>query len=149
MIVSKHVAGAFALAIGFSPVLSTAHAQTPTRVALDQSSLSLEVGESTQLTATVYDENGNTIDVPVFFFAPGARRKLSISLRDGAVAALKGGEYKVYAIVRGVQGLRESVMVSVTYPPVERVVVEAVGDRFFVGATVNLMAELPLRVALP
>ncbi len=142
MIFPKHVAGGFALVIGCSSVVSTVQAQTPTRIALEQSNLALEVGDSARVSAAVYDENGNVIDMPVFYFAPGARRKLSVSLRDGAITALKGGEYKVYAIVRGVQGLRDSVMVSVTYPPVEEVVVHAAGDRFFVGATVRHEATI-------
>ena len=102
--------------------------------------LSLEVGDTARLHATVYDADGKTVDAQVFFFARG--RDIAVS-RDGKVQALRGGEYTIFVFVRaGDSPLRSLVPVEVAFPPVTEVRISPAGERFFVGAGVRHQATV-------
>ena len=119
--------------------LTPVHAQDqaePDRIEIEQSGVTLEVGDTLRLIARVFDSDGNLLDVPVRFFSRD-RRKLAVS-RDGKLQAMRGGEFTVFAFVRGATGaVREQVTVTVAFPPVDRIVIHPAGERFFVGATLR------------
>lgn len=117
-------------------------APVPARIAMSPGSLSLKVGETGTVSAEVYDAGGNRLDARVFFYAPGARRKLSVSFSEGTVQALKGGQYVLYAIARNARDVRDSIIVDVEFPPIESVELSSVGERFFVGASVRQEATV-------
>ncbi len=123
--------------IGVVPLSVQAQAgPEPARVELTQTVLRLEVGDTMQLQARVFDANGNVIDVPVRFFAQ-PRRQLPIT-RDGTVIPLRGGEFQVIAMARGSrQSARASMEVVVAFPAIDRIDIHAMHDRFFVGAAVR------------
>ena len=120
------------LTVVFAPVLV---AQTPVRVELTGPTMSVAVGDKLQLTARVFDANGNEIDVPVRFFS-SARRDFPIS-RDGLLQPARGGEFVVYVRVNTARNVRDSLVFAVEYPALRNVVMEPTGDRFFVGASVR------------
>lgn len=118
--------------------------QAPARVQVAPESLSLKVGEAAKITATVFDENGNEIDVPVMFFATAdeggraARSRLDVNRRSGDVRAVKGGEYRVLAVVTTASQVRNAVPVSVEYPSLARIDVEPdAGGTLYVGTAVR------------
>ncbi len=118
-------------------MLAQADQPVPARVEMSPRSLALNVGDSTRVTAIVYDADGNVIEDPQMrFLARRARRKLGVS-RDGAVTALKGGQYQLYVVVFGQQRLMDSIPVSVAFPAIRSVTVAPAGERFFVGASVR------------
>ncbi|MFQ6046104.1 MAG: hypothetical protein ACE5PT_07075 [Gemmatimonadales bacterium] len=113
---------------------------SPSRVEVSPSSLNLEVGDTVQLDATVYDSAGREIEAQVFFFARG--RNIAVT-RDGRVQALRGGEYTVFVFVRGARGtLRYEVPVRVAFPAITGIDITPAGERFFVGAGVRHYAKV-------
>ena len=77
-------------------VAAGARAQTPTRIEVTPSVLQLQVGDTVNITAKVFDQNGNEIDSPIRFFSR-SRRNLGVS-RDGQVVAMRGGDYTIFAV---------------------------------------------------
>ncbi len=132
----RSAAGVLMLA---AAALTPVHAQDqaePARIEINQSDVTLEVGDTLWLIARVFDSDGNLLDVPVRFFS-GDRRKLAVS-RDGKLQAMRGGNFTAFAFVRSARGsVREQVTVAVAFPPVDRIVIHPAGERFFVGATLR------------
>ena len=119
-----------AITIVLAPVLA---AQTPVRVELTSPTISVAVGDKVQLTARVFDANGNEIDVPIRFFS-SARRDFPIA-RDGLLQPIRGGEFVAYVRVNTARNVRDSLVFAVEYPALRNVVMDPTGDRFFVGAS--------------
>lgn len=116
-----------------------AQGPTPARIELVPASLSLQVGDSVEIQARVYDAEGRLIpDAPVVFFGRN-RRALGLS-RSGSVKPTRGGEYTVLAVVLSARGVRAQMPVSVAFPPAAEVTVAPTGERFFVGASVKHQA---------
>ncbi len=140
MLAVRTLSAAALAALLWAPALLAQHAATAARVEVSQSSLALEVGDSTRLSAKVFNAAGNEIDAPVVFFS-SSRRRLAVS-RDGKVEALRGGEYQVIAVVRSAFDVRERIPVTVAYPPVTRVDVHGGAERLFEGAAVKHTARV-------
>ncbi len=122
------------------PVHARAQAQRrAARLEVSPAALSLAVGETARITAKVFDESGDAIDVPVQFFAAGpARGRIDVDRATGVVTAYKGGEFVVVALVATAFAMRSEVPVVVAYPPLTSVTVEPErGERFYVGASVR------------
>ena len=124
------------LALGLlAAFTSSLAAQTTARVELTSPTHTIAVGDRVQLTARVFDANGNVLDVAVRFFS-SSRREFPIS-RDGLLQPTRGGEYVAYVRVNTARNVRDSIAFSVDFPPVRNVVITPTSERFFVGASVR------------
>jgi len=124
------------LALGLlAAFTSSLAAQTTARVELTSPTPTIAVGDRVQLTARVFDANGNVLDVAVRFFS-SSRREFPIS-RDGLLQPTRGGEYVAYVRVNTARNVRDSIAFSVDFPPVRNVVITPTSERFFVGASVR------------
>ncbi len=124
------------LALGLlAAFTSSLAAQTTARVELTSPTSTIAVGDRVQLTARVFDANGNVLDVAVRFFS-SSRREFPIS-RDGLLQPTRGGEYVAYVRVNTARNVRDSIAFSVDFPPVRNVVIAPTSERFFVGASVR------------
>ncbi|MCY3745057.1 MAG: Ig-like domain-containing protein [Acidobacteria bacterium] len=137
------------LAIGAA---SARPAQQAASVAIEPGSLTLEVGETAQLTATVLDAAGNPVaDARVVFFS-GNRRALTVT-PGGHVSANQPGDHEVTALLPDEAfdgdwdyyssrdpGLRTSIPVSVSTP--------ALADIFFENAPPRVWAGTEVRFPL-
>ena len=126
-----------ALLLAFAPGLL---GQTPARIELSSPTMSVAVGGQLQLTAQVFDADGNVLDLPLRFYS-GARRPFPIS-RDGVLQPQRGGRYIAYVRVNTARNVRDSLVFLVDFPPVSDVAIEPTGERFFVGATVRHRAAV-------
>ena len=69
----------------------------PGKLIVEPDELTLEVGETATLTATVEDANGNAVDRAVVFYS---RRRRSVSVNPaGQVEAYRPGEHVLVAMV--------------------------------------------------
>ena len=121
-------------------------------IAIEPGSLTLEVGETAQLTATVLDASGNPVaDARVVFFS-GNRRALTVT-PGGHVSANQPGDHAVTALLPDQAfdgnwdyyssrdpGLRASIPVSVSTP--------ALADIFFENAPPRVWAGTEVRFPL-
>lgn len=124
------------LALGLlAAFTSSLAAQTTARVELTSPTPTIAVGDRVQLTARVFDANGNVLDVAVRFFS-SSRREFPIS-RGGLLQPTRGGEYVAYVRVNTARNVRDSIAFSVDFPPVRNVVIAPTSERFFVGASVR------------
>ncbi|MCY3598936.1 MAG: Ig-like domain-containing protein [Gemmatimonadetes bacterium] len=135
-------------AAGFA-AMTPAAAQEAVSVEVVPSALSLEVGEEATLEVRVLDADGNAVDAQVLFFpafadgrSGSARRSLDVDRTTGRVRAVRGGEYVVSAIVASARGLRGEAMVSVTFPPLDRIDVTPSGGSTYVGVATRHRATL-------
>ena len=126
-----------------------AAAQEAVSVEVVPSALSLEVGEETTLEVRVLDANGNVLEAQVLFFpsfADGrvgsARQSIDVDRVTGRVRAVKGGEFLISAIVATARNLRGEAMVSVAYPPLDRIAVTPLGGSTYVGVATRHRATL-------
>ena len=129
------------LALGLlAAFTSSLAAQTAVRVELTSPTPTIAVGDRVQLTARVFDANGNLLDVAVRFFS-SSRREFPIS-RDGLLQPTRGGEYVAYVRVNTARNVRDSIAWVVDFPPVRNVVIAPTSERFFVGASVRHKATV-------
>ena len=129
------------VALGLVTVLAPRLAgQTPVRVELSSPTSMVAVGDRVTLTARVFDESGNELDVPVRFFS-SSRRAFPIG-RDGLLQPTQGGEFVAYVRVNTARNVRDSIAFTVGFPPVRNIVVEPTAERLFVGAAVRHSATV-------
>ncbi len=114
--------------------------QTAVRVELSSPTSTVAVGDRVPLTARVFDESGNELDVPVRFFS-SSRREFPIG-RDGLLRPTQGGEFVAYVRVNTARNVRDSIAFVVGFPPVRTIVVEPTAERLFVGAAVRHTATV-------
>ena len=103
--------------------------------------LTLEVGETLTLTATVRDAGGQEVeDAPVVFFSR-SRRSVGVT-RGGEVEAYRPGDFTLVALVPREAGddrrrpdaaVRVEVPVTVPLPPVSQVTYVELPPKFYVG----------------
>ena len=131
---------------------AAAGAQQAASIAIEPASLTLEVGETAQLTANVMDGAGNPVpDARVVFFS-GNRRALTVT-PSGRVSANQPGEHEVTALLPDQAfdgnwdyyssrdpGLRASIRVSVAVP--------GLADIFFEDAPPQVWEGTQLRFRL-
>jgi hypothetical protein len=137
------------VAAGAAPARSAPQDQS---IAIEPASLSLEVGASAQLTATVMDGAGNPVpDAQVVFFS-GNRRALTVT-PSGRVSANQPGEHEVTALLPDQAfdgnwdyyssrdpGVRTSIRVSVAVPGLTEIFFENAPPRVWAGT------ETPFRL---
>ena len=124
-------------------------AQEAVSVEVVPSALSLDVGEEANLEARVLDADGNAVDAQVLFFpsfadgrSGSARQSIDVDRATGRIRAVKGGEFLISAIVATARGLRAEAMVSVAYPPLDRIDVMPSGGSTYVGVATRHRAAL-------
>ena len=124
-------------------------AQQAASIAIEPGSLTLEVGETAQLTATVMDAAGNALtDARVVFFS-GNRRALTVT-PSGHVSANQPGDHEITALLpdeafdgnwdyysSGDPGLRASIPVSVSTPALADIFFENAPPRVWAGTEVQ------------
>jgi len=118
----------------------------PATVEVAPAALTLEVGESLQLTAVVRDGNGEVIgDSPVLFFSR-SRRQVGVT-PDGFVQAYRPGEFEIVVMAPGDpeadvrstpdDAPRATIKVSIPVPPIEEVNFARMPGRYYAGTTVR------------
>ena len=119
-------------------------------VEVEPAALTLAVGGTARLTATVRRADGTVVDDAAVVFYSRARRSVSVT-RRGDVEAHRPGEFTLVALVpanRGAAGrrpessARAEVAVTVPHPPVDRVRFTAVPPKFYVGTQPRLAVEV-------
>ena len=105
-------------------------------------SLTMEVGDTAQLTAEAVGADGEPVDVKVFFFSRN-RRSVRVDSK-GVVHALKPGEFTVVARTPRRRGDRVSVTipVQVAFPPVTSVALVDPPQRLYAGVTRRLQTRV-------
>ena len=136
------------IALISSPVAPVA-AQEAASVEVTPATVTLEVGESVQLTARVLDADGNVVEAPVLFFptfadgrSGSARRSIDVGRNTGSVTAVKGGDYTIMALVSSGGNVRGQASVSVAYPELDRVEVSPAGGGTYVGVSTRHRARV-------
>ena len=112
--------------------------------------LTLEIGSTAMLEATVKDADGNVIPAPVIFISR-ARRNLGVEA-SGEIEAYRPGEFTVVAMVpRGENfnprgnnddAVQVEVTVTVPQPPLDRVVVNGLPSRMYSGTSVRVTDQI-------
>ena len=127
------------LALGASSLA----AQEPARIVVEEGVLTLQPGESGQITASVVDADGNAVDAPIMYMARGARGRLDVNRTTGAVEAVYGGDYLVTLMVATDRNIRAEMTVSVPYPALDRVEISpGESGRFYVGTVMRHRAAV-------
>lgn len=104
------------------------------RLVPSSDAVSVAVGERTPFSVRAVDAAGAEVDAPIRVIGP----RNSVSVRDGYVEGLAQGEYEVVATLvvgAGQTPVSVTVPVSVSWPAIERIVVEASGSTLFAGTT--------------
>ena len=127
------------LALGASSLT----AQEPARIVVEEGVLTLQPGERGQITASVFDADGNAVDAPIMYMARGARGRLDVNRTTGAVEAVYGGDYLVTLMVATDRNIRAEMTVSVPYPALDRVeILPGENGRFYVGTVMRHRATV-------
>ena len=119
-------------------------------IEVEPAELTLAVGSTRRLAATVRRADGTIVDDVRVVFYSRARRSVSVT-RRGDVEAHRPGEFTLVALVPASSGAagrrpdaiaRAEVAVTVPHPPVERVRFTAVPPKFYVGTHPRLTVEV-------
>ncbi len=119
-------------------------------VTVEPDSVTLEVGEKATLTATVHDGDGEVVDDATVIFYSRARRNVGVT-QSGEVKAYRPGEFTLVALVpssptdtspRANARARAEVAVTVPLPPVDRVTLQDVPPKFYVGTRPRVRATV-------
>ena len=119
-----------------------AASQEIARVEVSPATLSLEVGETATVSATAYDAGGNVVEVPFLYFSRGGRGSLAVNRTTGEVEAFKGGEFEVMARALGPTRISGTMMVTVAFPPLDRIEISEDGGRYYAGVTMRHKATV-------
>ena len=124
-----------------------AAAQDPAALVVDPPELTLEVGSTAQLSATVRDAAGAEIERRVVFFSR-ARRYVGVN-PAGFVEAHRPGEHTLIAMVpadpeavdrRAEPALMVEIPVTVPFPPLASVAIEALPANLYAGTSLMVGA---------
>ena len=119
-------------------------------IEIEPGELTLAVGGSGRLAATVRRADGTVVQDATVVFYSRARRSVSVT-RGGDVEAHRPGEFTLVALVPATPGgagrrpnpiARAEVTVTVPHPPVERVRFTAPPPKFYVGTHPRLAVEV-------
>ena len=138
---------AAALALAAPLLAGAAFAQEPAELVVDPPELTLEVGDTAQLSATVKDASGNELERGVVFFSR-ARRFVGVN-PAGMVEAHRPGEHTLVAMVpreagvmnrRADMALMVEIPVTVAFPPLERITVAPLPANLYAGTSLPVGA---------
>lgn len=130
-----------ALALAASATMaSAAYAQSDaarvTRLVPSSEAITVAMGERATFSVTAVDASGNAVDAPVRVVAPRG----AVTMGDGFVEGVAQGRYEIIAtlvVAAGQEPLTVSVPVTVTWPDVEQLEIEAAGPALFTGTTLG------------
>ena len=134
-------------AVTFNPMLQAQQGGDIARLTVEPTTLTLDVRGTAQLKAVAYDSAGNLLDV-AFLFLSSSRRNLTVD-STGLVTGVTPGEYQVTVVGMPADGSRRSVTVSaprarvqvtVAWPAISVVTIDAASDRQYAGTTVRRRA---------
>ena len=118
---------------------------------VEPSQLTLEVGGTTTLIATVRDADGAVVEDATVVYFSRARRMVGVT-RTGEVEAYRPGEFTLVALVpedpdveranRAEAIVRVEIPVTVPLPPIERVTFTEVPSKFYVGTRPRVSVEV-------
>ncbi len=131
-------------------VLATSvFAQEPAELVVEPNELTLEVGETATLTATVKDADGNAVDRTIVFYS---RRRRSVSVNPaGYVEAYRPGEHVLVAMVpkdpedldrRADALLSVEIPVTIPNPPAASVGFVEMPTAFYEGTVVSVKTQV-------
>ena len=136
-----------ASALAASLLAGAAFAQEPAELVVDPPELTLEVGDTAQLSATVKDADGNEMDRGVIFFSR-ARRFVGVN-PAGMVEAHRPGEHTLVAMTprepgvmnrRADMALMVEIPVTVAFPPLERITIAPLPANLYAGTSLPVGA---------
>ncbi len=146
----RTLAVVFLLATLVVPAIAQQQGPEPTQIVVTPENLSLEVGETTEISAVVKDADGNVLEgVPVLFFST-SRRSVGVT-PAGVVEAFQPGEFRIMARVpmdptdtgrRGEARVQTMIPVVVPSPPITAVEFVGAPDKFYAGT--NFRPEVML-----
>ncbi len=134
-------------ALAASLLAGAAFAQEPAELVVDPPELTLEVGDTAQLSATVKDADGNEMDRGVIFFSR-ARRFVGVN-PAGMVEAHRPGEHTLVAMTprepgvmnrRADMALMVEIPVTVAFPPLERITIAPLPANLYAGTSLPVGA---------
>ena len=117
---------------------------------VDPGALTLEIGETAQLSATVRDAGGAVVDDATVVYYSRARRSVSVT-RRGRVEAYRPGEFTLIVLVpsnpddrsrRPDARARVEIPVTVPLPPISEVAFDQVPPVFYAGTQPRLQAAV-------
>ena len=129
---------------------SVSLAQTPTSIEFEPAELTLQVGDSAQLSAVVKDEFGNVIpNAQILYF--GSRMSLTVT-PSGYVTAIRPGDHKVTALAPEVAiegdpdsytrsfepGIKNKLEINVPVPPLASIQINGLPTTVYAGTTVGV-----------
>ena len=150
---------ALALIVGSLLCVATAQGWAQTPEPAEQAALTIEVsptrltlgvGDTASLVATVRDADGAVVDDATVVYFSRARRSVGVT-REGEVEAYRPGDFTLVALVpkdpvddsrRPDARVRVEVPVTVPLPPVERVAFIRVPPKFYVGTRPQVAVEV-------
>lgn len=106
------------------------------KIVIEPENIVLNVGETKKITAYV-EKDGKKLDTPVRLFSR-ARKSLSINV-EHQMTAFKPGTFDVIAIAAGV---RADIKVSVNYPPIQEIKIDAIPNQIYAGTPISLNYEV-------
>lgn len=119
-----------------TPVAAQSDAARVARLVPSAESVTVAMGERTSFSVTAVDASGSTVDAPIRVVAP----RDAVTMGDGYVEGVAQGRYEIIATLvvgAGQQPLTVSVPVTVTWPTVERLEIEAAGPSLYDGTTLR------------
>lgn len=110
---------------------------------IEPASVTLEIGESTTLSARVVDENGAVQEAELLFFSR-SRSSVSVDRTSGKLTALKAGTFQVVARYRAPDGSRlsEQVDVTIPYAALEKISLANAPAKMYSGTRITLEPEI-------
>ena len=140
-------ASCIALLLACAALLVRGQGETPAGLSIevDPGALTLEIGETAQLSATVRTGGAVVDDATVVYYSR-ARRSVSVT-RTGRVEAYRSGQFVLVALVPSNPGdrsrrpdarARVEIPVTVPLPPIAEVAFTEVPDTFYVGTQPRL-----------
>ena len=119
-------------------------------IEVEPGALTLELGETAQLSATVRDAGGAVVDDATVVYYSRARRSVGVT-RTGRVEAFRPGEFTLVVLVpsnpedrsrRPDARARVEIPVTVPLPPVAEVAFTGIPDTFYAGTQPRLDVEV-------
>ena len=134
----RHFSKALVLSAFLSLPSAVAAQDSALRIVAEPEAVTLQVGEALPIAVRVVDSNGETVALDLRFAAP----RNVLRFRDGVLQAYRAGDFEIVATAvmpAGAEGAPALLRlpITVTWPAVERVDVNASGARLYVGTTLT------------
>lgn len=140
--IRRLVRAALLLAVALAPALRAQATAPVTRLVAEPASVTVQAGQAAPVKITAYDAQGAVVENPMIR-ASGARG--GIQLRGDHVKGIRAGSYQIVLSTvpadTSVAVVTIAVPVTVTWPPVSKVVLTADSGRLYVGVTLAHQAQ--------